>query len=437
MTAQSGGSIARTEIQGQGQEIAVVGAGIIGVTTAYHLARAGHRVTVIDRAAGPAETCSFANAGIIAVGHAESWAGPAAPRQMLRALSGRDPSVKVSRLMDPALWRWGLGFLRNCSATAHQRNSDAMLRLARLGRNTLQQMEAELGFAFAQGHDGAVYLYTSAQQYAARLQGPVDGETGFAACSAEQLIEMDPALRAFAGTLQGGLVSGVDSKGDCRAFTLQLADWLGREKGVRFRFGCTVTGIERDAHRATALLTDHGRIDCAQIVLAAGVATPELLRPLGLRASIYPVKGYSATYPILDPSRIPARPFVDETSLLAVTRLDDRLRVTAIAEFAGHDNRVRPDRLAYLDDYVRRHFKGAVDLDGASHWAGLRPTTPSGRPYLGQLKPVPNIWINAGHGQLGWTMSAGAGLVLANQIAGQASGLGAISEQAGWLNAPQ
>lgn len=418
------------------QRVAVIGAGVIGVTTAYHLARQGFQVLVLDEADVPAAMCSHANAGIIAVGHASSWAGPAAPRQMVRAFLGKEPSVMVSRFMDPDLWRWGLSFLRNCRAAAHRKHSDAMALLSRHGRSALQDLEREAGLIFDQAHDGVYYLYTCPTQFAARLQGDFGGDTGFTALDAPTLMQMDPALQTFDGRLQGGLISNVDSKGDCQKFTTSLANWLSDQGNVTFHFGCKVTGYDIRGATVHAVLTDTGRYACDHVVIAAGTATPKLTASFGVRPLIYPVKGYSATYPILDASHIPDRPFIDETSLLAVTRLGDRLRVTAIAEFAGHDKTITADRVAYLDRYVARYFSGAVDVAQAEHWAGLRPTTPSGRPYLGRLRKTANVWLNAGHGQLGWTMAVGAGEVLAAMIAGKPNSGAQVSETARWLTIP-
>lgn len=413
-----------------------MGAGVVGVTTAYALARAGHQVLMLDQAASAASVCSYANAGIIAVGHAESWAGPSAPGQMLRAFLGMAPGVKITRFMDPELWQWGVAFLGQCRASAHRRNSDAMAQLSRAGRSALQEIEADTGLAFDQSHDGVTYLYTSAAQYEARLTHNVGGNSGFAAYDAASLMQMDPALRAFGDRLKGGLVSTVDSKGDCHTFTTALLEWLVRRGAVTCHFGTTVTGFDRAGETVSAVRTDRGRFECDHVVIAAGTATPALLRSFGVRPLIYPVKGYSATYPILDASRIPNRPFIDETSLLAVTRLGDRLRVTATAEFAGYNKAVPPDRVASLDRYVATHFAGAVDVAQANHWAGLRPTTPSGRPYLGRMRRVPNLWLNAGHGQLGWTMAAGAGATLAEMLAGRPNMAAAVTQAARWLDTP-
>lgn len=414
--------------------IVVVGAGVIGVTTAYYLARAGHQVTVLERASAAADGCSFANAGILAVGHAESWAGPAAPRRMVRAVLGREPSMRLTKLADPALWRWGLKFFANCSTAAHSRNSGRMLRLSLLSRALQQEIDAQVGFDYAQSHDGAYYLYKSETQFADRLKSlHRDDANRFLPQTAGELIAADPALAVFAGSLSGGLRSSVDAKGDCRAFTRMLADWLGRNHGVRLHCNCTVTGFETGNGGVRAVMTTDGRFGCSQIVLAAGTETPKLARLLGADPAIYPVKGYSATYPIVDGTRVPALPFIDETDLVAVTRLDNRLRVTAVAELAGHDRSVPAPRAAHLDAYVRKHFEGAVAIDQASHWAGLRPTTPSGVPYIGCLRTFENVWINAGQGQLGWTMAAGAGRVVADLIDGAEPPVRDVSEPASWL----
>jgi len=414
--------------------IAIIGGGVVGVSTAYHLAQAGHAVTVIERDAELASECSFGNAGVIALGHAESWAGPRAPRQMARALAGRDPAVRVTRAGDPRLWSWGLRFLSQCTGAAHRRNSDRLMRLSVYSRAQLQAIEAAEGLDYHQRHDGAYYLYTDRAQFHARRDA-LAGNADFVALDRHEVVAQEPALAGFGAKLAGALRSTIDSSGECPRFTRDLAARLEVRGQVRFRTGCRATGFRRAGGRIVAILTDQGEIPCETVVLAAASATPALAAKLGFAPAIYPVKGYSATYPIRDAGRVPARSFVDETSLVGVSRFGDRLRVAWRAEFAGHDTSVSDKAAAVIADYARQRFGDAIDIDGGLYWAGLRPTTPGGAPYLGRVRTCENLWINAGHGQLGWTMAAGAGRVLADLMGGQVPAVRDVSHPARWLEA--
>ncbi len=409
----------------------ILGAGVVGICTARALARAGHRVTVIDRDAEPASGTSWGNAGIIALGHATAWAGPEAPRQITRALLGRDPAVGVRRI-DPSLVRWGTAFLRQCTARAAIRNTGRVRRLAQLGRDELRRIEAAEGIAYHQRHDGGFYVYTDAGQWRAERAREA-GNPGLTAMEPADLAAADPGLAGFGSDLAGGFLSADDSRGDCAAFTRALARRLERD-GVRFVMETEIKGLERAGDRITALRNAGPPIRCeGPVILACGSAVPRLVRPLGLGALICPVKGYSATYPVRDPDRVPARSFVDETSLVGVSTLGDRLRVTARAEFAGHDLSVPDAARARLDAYATTRFGEAIDTGGAVYWAGLRPSTPTGAPYLGRVRGIGNLWINAGHGQLGWTMAAGAGRLLAERIDGRTTAVRDVSQPARWL----
>jgi D-amino-acid dehydrogenase len=411
----------------------VIGAGIIGMMTAYSLAKRGHAVTVIDRLPGPAELCSHANAGIVAVGHAKAWAEPAAIRAIARALAGRDPSVRITQLWDPALWRWGLDFLRNCSPAAYRTNTAKLQRLSRFSRDLLATVEAEMNLPAETRHEGGLYLFQNAAQFDAycasldRHQDPVE------LLDRDELVKREQGLQRMAERLVGGLFSGTDSVGNCRLFTVRCRDYLAAAGQVEFMFDTAVTGLLQRDVRIEAVETDHGPVPGERVVLATGVETPDITRPLGFSPLIYPVKGYSGTWQIIDPTGVPRLPFIDETEFLAVGTYDGLLRVTATAEFAGHDRRLPEERTERLGNYVRHAFGSAVDLENPVYWTGLRPTTPAGPPYLGRIRHFENLWINAGHGQLGWTMSLGCGEILAQRITGEPTSLENVSAQARWL----
>lgn len=413
----------------------VIGAGVIGTMTARALAKHGFRVMVIDRLPGAAAFCSYGNAGMMAVGHAKAWAEPAAIPAMARAFLGRDPSVKITRPFDPALWRWGLRFLRNCTPAAQKRNTDKLQRLCRFSRDMLEGAETEMGLPRNTWPDGALYLFQDKAKFQLYRDALRPGQTDISPLTTEELIAREPGLAPQRDRLAGGLLSRIDSWGDCRLFTTRTAAWLSLTGAAELRYDTRVTGFRRSAGRISAVLTDAGEIPCGRVVLATGTETPDLARPLGFSPAVYPVKGYSGTWTIRDPARVPHLPYVDETELLAVANYGDRLRVTAIAEFAARNRDLPKKRIALLDSYVRRSFGDAVDLDTPEFWAGLRPTTPEGPPLLGRVRAYENLWINAGHGQLGWTMSLGSAEVLASAMAGDPAPLSGVSAPARWLEA--
>lgn len=411
--------------------VVVIGAGAVGTMTAETLIRRGHRVVLIDALDGPAEMCSQANAGVMAVGHAEAWAGPQAIPSMARALVGREPAVRVTRLMDPKLWAWGLAFLKNCTLRTHLANSERMHRLSLYSRNLLTETEARLGLPPETRHDGGLYLFQDETQFRTRADGLTDPT--FEVLSRDQLLEIEPALAQMGDRLKGGIFSHSDSIGDCGLFTQRVVAALGETNRLETRFRHRVTGLRHIGKRIAAVETNRGPVDCSAVVLATGVETAQLTRPLGFAPMIYPVKGYSGTWQVRTPNRIPTLPFVDETELLAVASYGGKLRVTAIAEFDGQDRSLPYDRTRLLGDYVRRSFGDAVDHKSVVYWTGLRPTTPSGPPYLGRVKRCENLWINAGHGQLGWTMSFGCAELIAQAMAGQPTDLKDVSTRASWL----
>lgn len=415
--------------------IIVVGAGVAGIMTAYALARRGQSVTVIDALAGPAEMCSRANAGIIAVGHAKAWAGSKAIGGMLKAVLGRDRSVRVTKLKDPALWYWGLEFLFNCTRSAHDSNTDKLRRLCRYSRDLFATAEREMGFPKEVRHQGGLYLFQDKVLFDAYVASFVNRvSNSIEVLNRNQLIAREPVLARLSDRLVGGIFSAADSVGDCRLFTQRTAEYLKRMPNVCLRFNTRVTGFRCAMETIKAVKTDGGEIPCAALILATGIETPEITRPLGFHPNIYPVKGYSGTWQIVDPTKIPALPYVDESELLAVANYGGKLRVTAIAEFAARDRSISEISISQIGNYVQRSFGDAVNLETPEFWSGLRPTTAAGPPYLGQVRKFRNLWINAGHGQLGWTMSLGCGELLAQRITGELTSLRGVSATAPWLD---
>jgi D-amino-acid dehydrogenase len=417
------------------QPIVIIGAGVSGVMSAQALAARGQHVIVLDRAAGPAQVCSRANAGIIAVGHAQAWAGPDAIGMLMAALAGRAAGVRITRLRDPALWRWGLAFLRNCTRARYDANTDRLARMSAFSRETLREVARDLGLDDLLRHDGGLYLFDDAEALAHAAGGHgANSAQPMDALDRAALFDREGALAQAEDRFAGALFSARDSVGDCHVFTQSAAQELAARGSVEFRYGCEVSGFDTDGGCITGVQVGSEVIAASQVLLATGVETPDLTRPLGFAPLIYPVKGYSGTWALRDPARLPSLPYIDEAAHVAVAVYGGQLRVTAFAEFAGQDQSQPPERIAVLKDYVTRNFGSAVELDRASFWAGLRPTTPAGAPYLGQVRGFDNLWINAGHGTLGWTLSAGCGALMAQAMTGGTPELHNVSARARWLD---
>lgn len=402
--------------------IVVLGSGVVGVASAYYLARAGAEVTVVDRQPGPALETSFANAGQISPGYSTPWAAPGIPLKALKWLFQRHAPLAVRA--DGSLFqlRWTIAMLRNCTARRYALNKERMMRIAEYSRDCLRQLRAETGIAYEQRTGGTLQIFrTQAQLDAAARDIEVLRECGvpFELLDRAGLGRIEPALARSAAPLTGGLRLPNDETGDCHLFTLRLAE-LARALGVTFRYGATVRGLlaSRGTIDGVALADARDEVLRAdRYVLACGSYTRALLAPLGLELPVYPVKGYSLTLPLIDESRAPVSTVLDETYKVAVTRFDRRIRVGGMAELAGYDLRLNPRRRATLERVVTELFPGG-DLTAGELWTGLRPMTPDGTPILGATRYA-NLFLNTGHGTLGWTMACGSGQLLADLIAGR------------------
>jgi D-amino-acid dehydrogenase len=400
--------------------VMVLGAGVIGTSCAYYLAKAGHEVVVVERQAGPALATSFANAGGICPGFAGPWAAPGMPRKIARWLLARRAPVVVRPRLDPHQWRWLARFLRNCSAEHFARNKARMQRIAHYSKACLKELRAETGIAFDHGTGGVLQLFrTEAELAGAEKSASVLAQFGVAhrIVDAREVVAIEPALRAAAVTFAGGLHLPEDETGDCHKFTVALADIL-RQRGVALRFDTTVQRLLREGTRIAGVVTDRGTLAADAYVIALGSAAARMLRPLGIDLPIYPVKGYSLTLD-LDGSRpAPRSSVMDEHYKVMITRLGTRLRVAGIAEIAGYDVSIRPSGPATVLQSLRELFP-EVARDGAiSVWAGLRPMTPDGPPYLGRTD-IDNLFVDVGHGSNGWTQACGCGRVVADIVSGR------------------
>ncbi|MBP7453753.1 MAG: D-amino acid dehydrogenase [Ottowia sp.] len=409
-------------------KVIVLGGGVVGITTAYYLARGGAQVTVIEHHDGPALETSFANAGQVSPGYSTPWAAPGIPVKALKWMLQRHAPLAIRA--DGSLFqlRWMAQMLRNCTSARYAVNKERMTRVAEYSRDCLRQLRADTGINYDERTRGTLQVFRTAKQLAA-VQSDIavlrECEVPFRELRADELPEIEPAL-AHATGLVGGLHLPGDETGDCNLFTTRLAE-LARGLGVDIRYGMDVRRLETQGTRitgvqvaATDAAADAGTVLTAdRVVVALGCASRGMLRTLGLDLPVYPVKGYSLTVPIVDEARAPVSTVMDETYKVAVTRLGDRIRVGGMAELAGYDLRLNPRRRETLELVTQGLFAGAGDLPAASFWAGLRPMTPDGTPILGQAPGWDNLMVNTGHGTLGWTMACGSGKLLADLTLGR------------------
>ncbi|MEM9470322.1 MAG: D-amino acid dehydrogenase [Pseudomonadota bacterium] len=398
----------------------VLGAGIVGVTTAYELWRDGHDVTVIDREAGAAEFTSFGNAGMIAPGHAYAWASPASPKILLRSLWRNDQALRLKPSLDPAFVKWMWKFWGQCSTERATINTRRKVRLCNYAQTVFHETCADTALSYDANDGGILYLFRSQAAFdAANTKADILRREGseIGVLDADGIAHKDPALADCRDQFAGALFGGRDETGDCRMFARNLTGWL-EERGVKFRWGVTVQALETEGDRVSCVVTDQDGLTADIVVLSLGVYSPHLVKPLGIDLPIYPVKGYSMTVPVSGRNNTPAIGGIDEESLVAYTPMGDRLRVTATAEFSGYGVHHSPDDFRHMTSVVKGLFPDGADYSRAEYWAGLRPMTPEGTPILGATR-FKNLWMNTGQGHMGWTMSHGTGRLVADVIAGR------------------
>jgi D-amino-acid dehydrogenase len=403
-------------------KIVVLGSGVIGVTSAWYLAKQGHEVTVIDRQPAAALETSFANAGEISPGYSAPWAAPGIPMKALKWLFMQHAPLIIQPRPDPEKIRWVLQMLTNCTAAAYHTNKGRMVRLAEYSRDCLTALRAETGLSFDERQQGTLQLFRTQKQVdsaAKDIEVLREGGVPFEVLDVAGCLAAEPGLRTSAHKIKGGLRLPKDETGDCFKFTQGLAA-RAAALGVSFRQGVSIDRLNMEGGRIASVTTSAGTFTADAFVVALGSFSPRLIAPLGLRLPVYPVKGYSITVPIKDESRAPVSTVMDETHKIAITRLGDRIRVGGMAEISGYDLTLHGKRKGTLVHSVEDLFGGAGDQAQATFWAGLRPMTPDGTPVIGATK-VPNLYLNTGHGTLGWTMAAGSASVLADIISGRAT----------------
>jgi D-amino-acid dehydrogenase len=401
--------------------VLVFGSGVIGTSSAWYLARAGFEVTVVDRAAGPARGASFANAGQVSPGYASPWAAPGVPVKALKWLFSRHAPLVIRPGLDPRMYLWLLRMLCNCTVARYAVNKARMLRLARYSAECLNELAGELRIDYEGRRLGTLQLFrTPSQLDAAAGDIAVLEKYGvpFELLDRAGIVRVEPALANAVDGFTGALRLPNDQTGDCELFTRRLAE-RAQASGVEFRHEARLEGLESDGREVTGARID-GKLERAdRYVLALGSWTPRLLAPLGIGLPVYPLKGYSLTVPITNPAMAPVSTVLDETWKVAVTRFDRRIRIGGIAELCGHDVSKPPRRRATLEKVLAGLYPRGGDPARGEFWAGLRPATPDGTPVVGATR-LRNLYLNTGHGTLGWTMACGSGRYLADLMAGVA-----------------
>ncbi|WP_116136504.1 D-amino acid dehydrogenase [Trinickia diaoshuihuensis] len=399
--------------------VVILGSGVVGVTSAYYLARAGHEVTVVDREAGPALDTSFANAGQISPGYAAPWAAPGVPLKAVKWMFQKHAPLAIRLDGTQFQLRWMWQMLQNCTAERYAVNKGRMVRLAEYSRDCLQALRADTGIQYEGRTGGTLQVFRTQQQLDGAQKDIAvlkDANVPYELLSPTELARAEPALAAVSHKLTGGLRLPGDETGDCQLFTTRLAA-LAESLGVKFRFNTPIDALEMAGGRIAGVRCGGETLRADAYVVALGSYSTQFLAGI-VKIPVYPLKGYSITAPIVDAAKAPVSTVLDETYKIAITRFDDRIRVGGMAEIVGFDKKLRQARRETLEMCVNDLFPGGGDTRQASFWTGLRPMTPDGTPVVGRT-PVSNLFLNTGHGTLGWTMSCGSGQLLADLISGR------------------
>ena len=399
--------------------VVVLGSGVVGVTSAYYLARAGHEVTVIDREAGPALETSFANAGQISPGYASPWAAPGVPLKAVKWMFQKHAplAIRLDGTQFQLQWMWQM--LQNCTSSRYAVNKGRMVRLAEYSRDCLQALRAETGIQYEGRTGGTLQVFRTQQQFdgaAKDIAVLQEANVPYELLSPAELAQAEPALAAVSHKLTGGLRLPGDETGDCQMFTTRLAA-LAEDLGVKFRYNTPIDALAVAGGRIAGVQCGAELVRADSFVVALGSYSTKFLSGL-VEIPVYPLKGYSITAPIVNEAAAPVSTVLDETYKIAITRFDDRIRVGGMAEIVGFDKSLREARRETLELCVNDLFPGGGDTSKATFWTGLRPMTPDGTPIVGRT-PLPNLFLNTGHGTLGWTMSCGSGQLLADVMSGK------------------
>lgn len=396
--------------------VIVLGSGVIGVASAYYLAQQGASVTVLDRQAGPAEETSFGNAGQISPGYSTPWAAPGIPFKAVKWMFQHHAPLAIN--MDGSMWQlqWMAQMLKNCNPQSYAINKERMTRVAEYSRDCLRDLRKATGIHYENRSKGTLQVFRNeAQLEAVQRDIQVLKECGvdYELLLKEDLAKVEPALAFAQDKLVGGLHLPNDETGDCYLFTNALAN-LAKEMGVDFKFNQSVEKLVVEGDEIKGVVVDGKVLTADRYVLAFGSYSRDFLKPLNLDLPVYPVKGYSLTIPIVDPAFAPQSTVLDETYKIAITRFDERIRVGGMAELSGYNHGLNENRRATLQMVTQDLFPGG-DMQQATFWTGLRPMTPDSTPIIGATR-FSNLFLNTGHGTLGWTMACGSGKLISDLV---------------------
>lgn len=401
-------------------KVLVLGAGVVGSACAYYLSKAGHEVTVVDRQPGPALETSFGNAGGVCPGFAGPWAAPGMPLKVARWIFSANAPLKLRPQLDIQQWKWLAAFVANCDGKRFAINKARMQRIAHYSKACLVALREETGIAYDNGSGGVLQLFQTAEELdgAARASKVLTSfNVTHRIVTAAEAIAIEPALAKASVTLTGGMHLPEDETGDCHLFTTRLAKLLA-ERGVSLQFNTNIRALLTEGDAIAGVLTDQGTLQADRYVVALANDAPSLLRPLGIHTPVYPVKGYAITAEINNTDLAPRSSVMDEHSKVMVTRLGNRIRAAGMAEVGGYDRSVDPRRALSVLQAVKSLFPAGSDYRSATYWAGLRPMTPDGSPYLGATQ-YSNLLLNIGQGSNGWTQACGCGRIVADVIDGR------------------
>ena len=404
--------------------VIVLGAGVVGVTSAWYLRQKGYDVTVVERQRKAGTETSYANGGQVSVSHAEPWANPSAPLKVLKWMLKPDAPLLFRPRLDPAQWRWALSFLRECTSARAAYNIRQMVNLGTYSRSCLQALRNEAGLEYDQLDKGILHFYTSQKEFEGALEpARIMREFGCdrQVIDGRQAVEIEPALAPIRERIAGATYTSEDESGDARKFTQALAK-RAEDAGVRFLYGTEVVGFEQASHRILGVHVihdgQHQTLRADNYVLSLGSYSAILARKLGLFLNIYPAKGYSITVPVKDEEAAYQVSLTDDEYKLVFSRLGDRIRVAGTAELNGYSRELNLTRCRAIVRRTAEIMPDAAHWDQAEFWTGLRPTTPSNVPYIGRCR-FANLFLNTGHGTLGWTHSCGSAVALADIVSGQ------------------
>lgn len=404
--------------------VVVLGGGVVGVTTAYQLQKDGHDVALLERDSEVAAGTSWGNAGMIAPGHSFVWSSPTAPLTLAKSLVLRNQALRFRLSADPRLYAWSWLFLMECTPAKARRNTLLKHRLAVYSQTILKQVVAEEAIEYDRNDRGILYFHRTQQALDAGVEHmkllELDGQV-IKALDRNGVLALEPSLASAKSEIVGGIYCPTDETGDCAKFTRALAAKIV-ERGGAIHTGTTIARIENSGDAISRVATDKGDFRGDVYVLALGSHSPIFARRIGVRLPIYPIKGYALTIPVGNHKLAPTIGSVDEHNLVAISRFGDRVRVTATAEFAGYDTSHKPSDFAFMKRVAQELFPDGADFDRAEMWAGLRPMTPTNLPFFGRAR-FRNLFLNTGHGHIGWTMSHGSARITADLIAGRTPAL--------------